>query len=150
MSATTDWLSAVGGVLGAVGGPAGLWAAWHQIRVDRRRRYGPPEELIDLLGKMIDLAGQVSFQYRSSDWLRDAGGHETADRVKELCHPIHNEDLKNQLQAVTRTYTLIRMNDTRSAMSDEDRIRIVQAQEKHARQLKERSEEALKLLRRHL
>jgi hypothetical protein len=146
----TDWLSAVGGVLGAVGGPAGLWAAWHQVRVDRRRRYGPPEELGGLVGKMIDLAEDVSAQYRSPDWLDQEGGRNTAERIDELSHQVRNQELKGKLRSLARSYTMVRLSDTSFAGNEERRIRMVQDQEKSARRLKEQAEEALALLRRHL
>jgi hypothetical protein len=150
MSDATDWLSATGGVIGAIGGPAGLWAAWNQYRQNRRRRYGPPEELVGLLAKIIDVAHDATLGYRDRDWLAASGLEEASARLDELSHLVRNGNLSALLTIVHGDAGLLLGAVTSETDGPERRMSTVTKQARFAAQLETQSREALRVLRRKL
>lgn len=108
MSATTEWLSAAGGIIGAVGGPAGLWAAWNVHQESRRRREAEPEELITHLANVRDLARQVAHGYKDEDWFETSGADEVIKRFEELTHLVRCHLLRADLGEVSYLYSDVR------------------------------------------
>lgn len=150
MSDTTDWLSAAGGVVGAIGGPAGLWAAWSQHRQNRRRRYGPPEELTGLLAKIIDVAHDASLSYRDADWIANSGIEEARDRLDELSHLVRNVGLSSMLRIVHAHAGLLMGAVASDLDRPEQQMNAVTKQVRFAAQLETHGRETLRRLRRQL
>ncbi|GFN05554.1 hypothetical protein GCM10010298_16820 [Streptomyces microflavus] len=150
MSDTTDWLSAAGGIVGAVGGPAGLWAAWNQHRANRRRRYGPPEALVGLLAKIIDIGRDVAFSFRDQAWLDASGLSVASDRMAELVHLVRNESLAEDLTLVGAQVTLVLGAVPHEFQSRDSRTSTVAKQARYADQLVDEGRECLEKLRRHM
>ncbi|MEU2060670.1 hypothetical protein [Streptomyces sp. NPDC013455] len=147
MSAATDWLSATGGIVGAIGGPAGLWAAWSQQRENRRARRAGPEELISLIGKVRDVALSTTVGYRDEAWFAQAGGDAVADRIKELAHLVRDDLLRFELEGVASYYRDMRRSLTYPYQTDEERISAVSRQAQEAERLEAKASELLKKLR---
>ncbi|WP_328550009.1 hypothetical protein [Streptomyces sp. NBC_00366] len=80
-----EWLGAVGGLIGAVGGPAGLWAAV-QLHQDRARRE-PQEQLAKLRDhafKLRRIGLDAADDYRNRAWWTAANGLESRNCIKEM------------------------------------------------------------------
>ncbi|MGP4013696.1 hypothetical protein [Streptomyces sp. 4N124] len=90
MADLATWVGAVGGVVGALGGPAGLWAAYQQrqqIRRDARRREAlrhapPPSVLSDLLVVKAEIR-EVRTTYRDSAWWDSTPAKDSIRRLAE-------------------------------------------------------------------
>ena len=141
MSAATDWLGATGGIVGAIGGPAGLWAAWSQQRENRRGRRAGPEELISLLGKVRDVALNAKVRYKDDAWFVQAGGDEVADRIKELTHLVRDDLLRYKLGDVTDYYSDMRRSLTFPHQAEEERFGAVARQAQEAERLRAKAGE---------
>ncbi|MFD3500062.1 hypothetical protein [Streptomyces sp. NPDC058678] len=150
MPDSTDWLSAAGGIVGAIGGPAGLWAAWNQHRMNQRRRYGPPEELMGLLGKIIDVAHDITLSYRDAAWLSASGLSAARDRTDELSHLVTDSLLRHELGLVTANAGLVLGAVTHEHQSPERRVTTVTQQAQYAAELDRWAKTALLGLRRRL
>ncbi|MFD9000703.1 hypothetical protein ACFV0T_06930 [Streptomyces sp. NPDC059582] len=147
MSATTDWLSATGGIIGAIGGPAGLWAAWSQHRESRRGRMAGPEELLSLIGKVRDVALSVTVRYKDDAWFAQAGGDAVADRIKELAHLVGDDLLRYRLDGLTDCYRDMRRSLTSPYQAEEERFGAVSRQAQEAERLMAKADELLKEIR---
>ncbi|MFI1398479.1 hypothetical protein [Streptomyces sp. NPDC020681] len=143
VSDATDWLSATGGIVGAIGGPAGIWAAWNQHRIEKRRRSAPPAEVTDCLLKVIHTASQATFAYRDRAWFDAAGGEQANRRLSELEPAVRDERLAAHLSSVGSYYLLMARQVTRTDMDATEVAETVQDQREMARMLKQRAEEAL-------
>ncbi|MEU1365732.1 hypothetical protein ABZ454_06310 [Streptomyces sp. NPDC005803] len=150
MSSTTDWLSATGGIVGAIGGPAGMWAAWNQHRMNRRRRFGPPEELVGLLGKILDVAHDVTLSYRDEAWLEASGLRPASERVDELSHLVTDGVLRHGLRLVTGNAGLVLGATTDEDQSPERSVTTVTNQARYAAELDKWAKDTLGDLRRQL
>ncbi|MEV5576951.1 hypothetical protein AB0L39_00115 [Streptomyces parvus] len=146
----TDWLSGLGGAVGALGGPAGLWAAWSVHRQNQRRRFGPPEELLGLLAKLIDIAKNVPATYRDSEWFEQAEAVKTVGRIDELTHLVTEGRLRPQLLLVVTTGEMMINSVTYSWNTAEQRAGIVSGQVRNAEKTQEHAKVALEMLRREL
>ncbi|MGP3978202.1 hypothetical protein ACTWQF_30125 [Streptomyces sp. 8N114] len=89
MSDVTDWLAAAGGIVGAIGGPAGLWAARNQHRANNK----PPAELFDALFAVERAAIEIAVAHEPSahgiEWFE--ARHD--DRLEQLSMKIRNSEL---------------------------------------------------------
>ncbi|MFG2365998.1 hypothetical protein ACGFY3_30850 [Streptomyces mirabilis] len=148
MSGTTDWLSAAGGIVGAIGGPAGIWAAWNQHRENHRRRYGPPEELVGLLAKIIDVSHDVKAGYRDEAWFQAAGVYETEERLDELIHLVRDDLLKISLRLTSAACHGMSHSVIQPTDSNEQQISRVGRQASSATDLEVRASGTLEVLRR--
>ncbi|MFJ2174198.1 hypothetical protein ACIOHE_14945 [Streptomyces sp. NPDC087851] len=150
MSDATDWLSALGGAVGAIGGPAGLWAAWSVHRQNQRRRFGPPPELVGLLAKLIDITKNAPITYRDAAWFDAAEAGKTIGRIEELGHLVTRGTLRAQLAlAVTLSESMISAV-THDWNSAEQRVGIVARQVRSAEKAQAAATNALASLRRAL
>ncbi|MGW2466341.1 hypothetical protein [Streptomyces bauhiniae] len=150
VSGTTDWLSAAGGIVGAIGGPAGLWAAWSQHQQNRRRRYGPPEELVELLAKIIDTAQDVTHGYRNDEWMDSSGLEAAKERLSELIHLVRDAPLRDSLTIVGAQAGLVRTAVALQGDNTERTMDAVTRQARYATDLVNYAQDALKRLRRQL
>ncbi|MGW4165899.1 hypothetical protein ACWEGX_03040 [Streptomyces chartreusis] len=150
MADATDWLSAAGGVIGAIGGPAGLWAAWSQHRANRRRQYGPPEELVGLLAKVIDVARDVSFDYRDASWMEASGLQTAIERIDELTHLVRNESLAEDLVVLSSQASSLLHHTLDEFLSQDQRVSLVARQARRAEQVVTDGRQTLERLRRQL
>ncbi|WP_327696285.1 hypothetical protein [Streptomyces sp. NBC_00459] len=150
MSDATDWLSAAGGIVGAIGGPAGLWAAWSQHQQNRRRRYGPPEELVGLLAKIIDVAHDAELNYRNEAWMTASGLEEARARVDELKHLVRDQELGSKLTVVHAQAGLLVGAVASDTDSTERMMNAVAKQSRYASDLEKYANGALNRLRRKL
>ncbi|MFB7296404.1 hypothetical protein [Streptomyces rubiginosohelvolus] len=146
----TDWLSGLGGAVGALGGPAGLWAAWSVHRQNQRRRFGPPEELVGLLAKLIDIATNVPTTYRDTAWFESADAVKTVGRIEELTHLVTRGRLRPQLEIVVGVAEGMIRSVTYSWNTDEQRAGIVAQQVRKAEKVEQYAKDALETLRREL
>ncbi|MFE3600713.1 hypothetical protein [Streptomyces sp. NPDC059142] len=150
MADLAAWLGGVGGAVGALGGPAGLWAAWNQHQTNRRRRFGPPEELVGLLAKVIDVAGDIMYTYRSEEWLTEAGLPALQDRLDELRHLVRDETLVADLTLVSAQASLTLSAVSYPMDSPERRASVVAQQSQRAGKLEDFAKTALVTLRKRL
>lgn len=84
MSAT-DWLGGIGGALGALGGPAGLYVYWLERR--ERARQEVTEQLLKLRDHALTLrriGQEAADEYRDTAWWSTSGGGEARNKIKEL------------------------------------------------------------------
>lgn len=80
-----DVLLAIGGLLGALGGPAGLWAAWNQRQESKHRE--EKEQLAKLREHVLRLrriGSEGARRYRDHDWWNRSGGLEARNAIVEL------------------------------------------------------------------
>lgn len=150
MSDVTDWLSGLGGAVGAIGGPAGLWAAWSVHSQNRRRRFGPPPELLGLIGKLIDTAKSVPHTYRDSAWFARTGADMTVARIDELSHLVSDGRLLPELRLLITVSQSMIESVTQEWHSPEQRAGTVARQVRYAEKTQEAAKVALKTLRRKL
>ncbi|MFJ8694575.1 hypothetical protein [Streptomyces roseolilacinus] len=150
MADVAGWLSGMGGAVGAIGGPAGLWAAWNVHRQSHRRRFGPPPELVGLLGKVIDIAQNVPAGYRDAEWFESAGAAETVGRIDELKHLVTDELLETEISLVVSLAESMIGSVTAEWHSPEQRAVIVARQIRQAERTYSSAKDALATLRRKL
>lgn len=137
VSGTTEWLSAAGGIIGAIGGPAGLWAAWNQNRENRRRREAEPEELITLLGTIRSDAVTVTMGYKDEAWFEASGLDDVIKRFDEVAHLVRDDFLRDRLGMVSSHYDSMRHSLTYSFQTEEERYSAVMRQSQESRATQE-------------
>jgi len=147
MSDVTDWLSAAGGIVGAIGGPAGIWAAWSQHRENRRQREAEPEELVTLLGKVKGFAREVANGYKDNEWFQTCGAEDVIKRFEELIHLVRDRDLRSDLGDVPYLYSNMRFSLTYPYQADEERYSAVLRQAQQAELLQIKAGELLEVMR---
>ncbi|GGY53824.1 hypothetical protein GCM10010363_38730 [Streptomyces omiyaensis] len=150
MSDAADWVAAVGGSIGAIGGPAGMWAAWTVHRQNRRRRFGPPEELVGLLGKVLDVTDSAPIMYRDAEWFERTGVREAVARIDELSHLVSDSLLDAYLRMVILKGQAMLDAVTRSGDSPERVATIVARQATSATDAHQHAKTALAELRQRL
>ncbi|MGW6850316.1 hypothetical protein ACWGCK_16350 [Streptomyces virginiae] len=150
MSDKADWVAAAGGVVGAIGGPAGLWAAWNVHRQNRRRRFGPPEELVGLLAKVLDVSSEAPFSYRRPEWFEETGIGPALERIEELNHLVSDIFLGSSLQLVVSAGRGMTTTFTYEHDSQEQIASVVARQARDGADAHGHAKRALKELRRAL
>ncbi|MDT0568355.1 hypothetical protein RM704_12870 [Streptomyces sp. DSM 3412] len=147
MSDTTDWLAAAGGIVGAIGGPAGLWAAWNQYQVSRRRRYGPPPQLLDLISQVCDVACAAEFAYQKQEWFNRFDLASTIYRIEELTYLVEDYKLRRLLRRLAGNAELMLRSVIVETDSAEQRAIVASRQAHHAARAMRCGEDVLKALR---
>lgn len=99
LSDATDWLAAAGGIVGAIGGPAGLWAAWHQHRAEQRRRVAPPPEVVQHLLLLVNVGEEAKKRYRDEAWWAQSGARDAATSLVRLLPMLSDERLVMAIEA---------------------------------------------------
>ncbi|MFI1908098.1 hypothetical protein ACH444_19675 [Streptomyces microflavus] len=133
--------------MGAIGGPAGLWAAWNQHQANKRRRNGPPAELVSVLAKVIEIADTVTYRYRDESWLDGSGLQSAKERLSELNHLVVDQWLSAMITVVGAEIGLVLGSVTSPSDSPEQRASTVAKQTRDAVELKSHAQRALSLLR---
>ncbi|MFD4946198.1 hypothetical protein ACFWNT_27580 [Streptomyces sp. NPDC058409] len=147
MSDAADWVAAAGGVIGAIGGPAGMWAAWQQHQEQKRRRNAPPEELTDLLLKLGRIGTAAMERYKRADWWRESGGGPAIERISELQEIVTDFELLMALTAVEGAYLQAADACTVDGTPPEFVVNFATVQARSASELVTKSKEAVQRIR---
>jgi hypothetical protein len=151
MADTAAWLGAVGGAVGALGGPAGLWAAYQlrqqQHREDRRRealRLAPsPEVLRDLLVVKAE-AQEIRRNYRDAAWWESTPAKEAIRRLGEAEPALRsNPVLQSTIGVVRAHYSHASILIARDHMEEHQRMSRVAGQRSAAVALDEALDTAI-------
>ncbi|GAB2575622.1 hypothetical protein GCM10027168_05710 [Streptomyces capparidis] len=144
MAGALEWLAAGGGIVGAIGGPAGLWAAWHQHVQEKRRRQAPPPEVGDLLARLASSAKEVVAGYKEHEWWSGSGVRDIEKRLREVSVLISDAQLSMQIDNAVRYLMLARLAVTFEQSSREEVVRLVHEQAECAGTCAEWTEKAIK------
>ncbi|WP_159053510.1 hypothetical protein [Streptomyces regalis] len=137
-----EWLGAAGGLVGAVGGPAGLWAAV-QLHQDRARRE-PQEQLAKLRDHVLKLRriGQdAADDYRNRAWWTGANGLESRNCIKEMRPYVAREwpQLEALLVEICTAYDQASTTFHQPRADPDARARAAAKQARHANVLTEKA-----------
>jgi hypothetical protein len=137
-----EWLGAAGGLVGAIGGPAGLWAAV-QLHQDRSRRE-PQEQLAKLRDQVLKLRriGQdAADDYRNRAWWTAANGLESRNCIKEMRPYVAREwpQLEALLVEVCTAYEQASTTFHQPRADPDARARAAAKQARHANVLTEKA-----------
>ncbi|MBE4741975.1 hypothetical protein [Streptomyces caniscabiei] len=103
-----------------------------------------------MLGKILDVAHDVTLSYRDDAWLEASGLRTASERVDELSHLVTDEALRHGLGLVTGNVGLVLGATTDEHQSPERRVTTVTNQVRYAAELDKWARESLGELRRQL
>ncbi|MFD5359201.1 hypothetical protein ACFWJ2_07375 [Streptomyces tendae] len=103
-----------------------------------------------MLGKILDVANDVTHSYRDAAWLEASGLRTASDRVDELTHLVTDDLLRNRLSLTAGNASLVLGATTGEHDSPERRVTVVTNQARYATELEKWAKKALDVLRRQL